>query len=343
MSRPSRDPVRTQTPKPARWQQLLRDAIRNADELLAILGLDPQMGDSIQPSPSDFPLLVPRGFVARMRRGNPDDPLLRQVLPRSVERDKRLGFTKDPLREKPLVRHGIIEKYPSRALIVTTAACPVHCRYCFRRHFSYESQSASRSNWADIIATLETRDNTREIILSGGDPLSLSNHRLQHLISELETIPALASLRIHSRFPIVLPERVDQGLIALLRQTRLKTVLVVHCNHANEIDESVQQALEDVSATGTLLLNQSVLLRGINDDVGRLEALSNKLFDAGILPYYLHQLDRVAGTAHYEVTDKKASALITALRARIPGYLVPRLVREVPGELSKTPLGRSHL
>ena len=338
MTRSGIDPIPPEFLDSPRWQHSLRDAVRDVHELLEILQLDPLDANWVQPGADEFPILVPRKFISRMRKGDPNDPLLRQVLPAGDELEEHLGFTKDPLQEISLAKAGFIEKYPSRALIITTSACPVHCRYCFRRHFPYETQLASRNHWAGALAALKSGTAIREVILSGGDPLSLSNRRLRELVAELETIASVTTVRIHSRFPIVLPERVDPGLLALLEQTRLKTVLVVHCNHANEIDEAVRSALQQVSATGTLLLNQSVLLRGVNDDVGCLESLSYRLFDSGVLPYYLHQLDRVAGAAHFQVEDSKALKLIADLRRRVPGYLVPKLVQEVPGELSKIPL-----
>ena len=338
MTRSGIDPIPPEISDSPRWKHSLRDAVRDVHELLEILQLDPLDANWVQPGADEFPILVPRKFISRMRKGDPNDPLLRQVLPARDELEEHLGFTKDPLQEISLAKAGFIEKYPSRALIITTSACPVHCRYCFRRHFPYETQLASQNHWAGALAALKSNTAIREVILSGGDPLSLSNRRLRELVAELETIASVTTVRIHSRFPIVLPERVDRGLLALLEQTRLKTVLVVHSNHANEIDEAVRSALQQVSATGTLLLNQSVLLRGVNDDVGCLESLSYRLFDSGVLPYYLHQLDRVAGAAHFQVEDSKALKLIADLRKRVPGYLVPKLVQEVPGELSKIPL-----
>jgi len=338
VTRPSGPPIPPKSSTSPRWQHSLRDAVRDVHELLEILELDPLDTDWLQPGTGEFPVLIPRSFISRMRKGDPDDPLLRQVLPARDEHAEHPGFTQDPLLEIPLAQAGVIEKYPSRALLVTTSACPVHCRYCFRRHFPYETQLASQNDWADALTALKSSPDIREVILSGGDPLSLSNRRLQKLISELETVESITTVRIHSRFPIILPERIDRELLALLRQTRLRTVLVVHCNHANEIDASVRTALLQVSATGTSLLNQSVLLRGINDNVDCLESLSYRLFDSGVLPYYLHRLDRVAGAAHYQVEDTKALQLIADLRTRVPGYLVPRLVQEIPGELSKIPL-----
>ena len=343
MSRSNAGPLPAPLPTPPRWQESLRDAVRNARELLEILEIDPDDISWLQPGANEFPILVPKSFVARMKKGDPQDPLLRQVLPGPEEHDEQQGFSTDPLGELALAHDGVIQKYPARALVVTTAACPVHCRYCFRRHFPYSSQAASRGNWSAALTKLRNRTGVREVILSGGDPLTLSNRRLRELISELEGIGSLTTIRIHSRFPIILPSRVDEELLELLSEARLKTVLVVHSNHANEIDESVRDALHRVRAAGAVLLNQSVLLRGINDEVDRLEALSYRLFDAGTIPYYLHQLDRVAGAAHFEVPAKRAVEIVTALRHRLPGYLVPRLVQELPGDLSKAPLVESHL
>ncbi len=325
------------------WQRALRDAVNSVGELLAIVDVDPADVDWIQPARDEFPLRVPRSYISRMRQKDPDDPLLRQVLPVQGELDITPGFSLDPLQEVPLSEGGMLEKYAARALLITTGACPLHCRYCFRRHYPYHSDGLSRTAIKDAAERLRAQPAIHEIILSGGDPLSLSNARLAQLVSELSSVDSLTTLRIHSRFPIVLPERIDAGLLDILRQSRLKIVVVTHCNHANEIDEAVTAALSGLLESGATLLNQSVLLRGVNADADSLEALSYRLFEARILPYYLHQLDRVMGTAHFEVEDAEASSLIEALRGRVPGYLVPRLVREIPGELSKTPLAQSHL
>ena len=325
------------------WQGALRDAVDSVEELLAIVGLNPSEVDWLHPTRSEFPLRVPRSYIARMRHRDLDDPLLRQVLPVRAELDEAPGYSRDPLREVSLADGGVLEKYAARVLLVTTGACPLHCRYCFRRHYPYHSESVSRTAVEKTIERLRAQPDTREVILSGGDPLSLSNARLTQLVTELSGVDSLTTLRIHSRFPIVLPERIDDALLNLLRQSPLRIVVVTHCNHANEIDDSVVAALSELRECGATLLNQSVLLRGVNAAVECLEMLSYRLFEAGVLPYYLHQLDRVAGTAHFEIEDPEASSLIAELRRRLPGYLVPRLVREIPGELSKTPLVESHL
>ena len=308
-----------------------------------MLDLDSTDVDWIEPVRSEFPLRVPRSYIARMRNKDPKDPLLRQVLPVQAELIEAPGYSLDPLKEVPLSEGGMLEKYAARVLLITTGACPLHCRYCFRRHYPYDSDGLTRSGVEKLAERLRAHPDSREVILSGGDPLSLSNARLGELVSTLSGVDTLTTLRIHSRFPIVLPERVDAGLLSLLRQSRLKVVVVTHSNHANEIDESVVAALSGLRDSGATLLNQSVLLRTVNADADSLEALSYRLFGAGVLPYYLHQLDRVRGTAHFEIDDAQASSLITELRNRVPGYLVPRLVREIPGELSKTPLAESHL
>jgi EF-P beta-lysylation protein EpmB len=320
------------------WQAALRDALRTLDELAAELELAPDELDAFTPERRDFSLLVPRGFVRRMRKRDPADPLLMQVLPRRAEQTNAPGYRLDPLEEVQRAQGGMLEKYAGRALLIAAEACPVHCRYCFRRNFPYADHLASRNDWQDTFARLARRPDLDEIILSGGDPLSLTNRRLQALLLQLEQLESVTTLRIHTRFPIMLPERIDADLLALLRASRLKCVVVVHCNHANELDQSVATALERLAGAGCLLLNQSVLLRAVNDSADALESLSRELFAQGVLPYYLHQLDRVAGAAHFEVTDTAAHSLIADLRRRLPGYLVPRLVREVPGELSKTSL-----
>ena len=318
------------------WQAAVRNAVRDPEELARLLDLplgtfDALCGDA-------FPLLVPRGFVARMRRGDPNDPLLLQVLPVPAEREPAEGFSTDPVREQGLAARGLIRKYAGRALLIASATCPVHCRYCFRRDFPYSEQLAARNGWEPALAELRAHDDVREVILSGGDPLSLSNRRLQELLAKLAETGA-ATVRIHTRFPIVVPERIDAELLRLLAASPLRTVVVVHGNHPNELDDTVAVALAGLRRSVDALLNQSVLLAGVNDDVATLAALSERLFACSVLPYYLHALDPVRGAARFEVAEQRGIELVASLRARLPGYLVPRFVREIPGELSKTPLG----
>ena len=324
---------------PVRWQQALREAVRDPRELLDLLGLDrlaPRLSDEAM---VQFPLRVPRGFVARMRRGDPRDPLLRQVLPLDDEMRPMPGFGLDAVGDGAAkTAPGVIQKYRGRALLVATGSCAIHCRYCFRRHFPYAEETAARDGWREAVDLIRQDASIEEVLLSGGDPLSLSNGKLAELTGALADIPHLRRLRIHSRLPIVVPERVDDGLMGWLTALPWPVTLVVHANHANEFDGTVDAALGRLRAAGVHLLNQAVLLRGVNDSVDALAALSERGFAAGVLPYYLHQLDRVAGVTHFEVDDARARALHAGLAARLSGYLVPRLVREIPGDTGKRPL-----
>ena len=264
-----------------------------------------------------------------MRKGDPDDPLLRQVLPLDAEGRILPGFSTDPLGERgAMPAAGVLHKYHGRVLLTLTGACAVHCRYCFRRHYPYSDANAGRANAQGAIEYLQRHPEVEELILSGGDPLSLSDNRLQSLVARLTSIRTLKRLRIHSRLPVVLPERVDHGLLNWMSTPRFKVVLVIHCNHANEIDAQVHNAMDQLRAAGVTLLNQSVLLRGVNDRLDVLLELSERLFEAGVLPYYLHQLDPVQGAAHFAVSQETGRQLVDAMRARLPGYLVPRMVRE---------------
>ena len=321
------------------WRQAWREAVRDPRELLARLSLDGLASGISDEAAAQFPLRVPRGFVARMRHGDPADPLLRQVLPVLDEERIVPGFGHDAVGDEAARRGGgVIHKYNGRALLIATGSCAVHCRYCFRRHYPYADDSAAAAGWREAVALVAADPSLHEVILSGGDPLSLADHKLAELTDALRGIPHIRRLRLHTRLPIVLPERVDAGLLAWLHGLPWPVTIVVHANHANEFDPAVDAALADLRATGASLLNQAVLLRGVNDDVDALAALSERGFAAGVLPYYLHQLDRVAGAAHFEVPDGEALSLHAALAARLPGYLVPRLVREIAGEPGKTPL-----
>ena len=333
------------SPAPSTWQQELAQAITDPLVLLRELGLTPEaLGESAEALAAAarvFPVRVPRSLLARMRPGDPRDPLLLQVLARGVEQELRPGYGADPLNESAARRApGLLQKYAGRALLVTTGACAVHCRYCFRRDYDYaaDTADADEHRWDSALAALEKDPSIEELILSGGDPLSLSNGRLDSLLRRLVALPQLRRVRVHTRTPIVLPSRVDAGLTQLLGALPLALVVVVHANHPAEIDAEAQRALRALRATGATVLNQSVLLAGINDSVAVLEALSRRLFDAGTLPYYLHLLDRVHGTAQFEVPEDRAVSLVEALNGQLPGYLVPRLVREVAGMPGKTPI-----
>jgi EF-P beta-lysylation protein EpmB len=304
-----------------------------------MLGLDPELALGARAVTTHFPLRVPRGFVRRMRHGDAKDPLLRQVLPLSFEAVAAAGFDSDPLSERPAMRApGLLHKYQGRALLITTQSCAVHCRYCFRRDFPYEQAHSDGGRWREALDAIAGDDSIHELILSGGDPLSLGNDRLYRLTDELRPIQHLRRLRLHTRTPIVLPERVDDELLAWLRALPWPCVIVLHCNHANELDASVREATALLKSTGATLLNQSVLLAGVNDSADALCDLSEALWSAGVLPYYLHLLDRVAGAAHYEIGELPARQIMQQVTARLPGYLVPRLARESPGAVSKTVL-----
>lgn len=323
--------------QPPAWQAALRDAISDPQELLRILELPTGSLAALASSP--FPLRVPRGFVERMRKGDPLDPLLRQVLPLHDETLKAPGFGRDAVGDLETLRAGgILHKYQGRALLIATGACAVHCRYCFRRHFPYDEVNASRNAWRDSLDELTADGSIEEVILSGGDPLSLSDRRLGELSRALDDIPHLKRLRIHTRLPIVLPERIDSSLMQWLANGRLQRVLVIHANHAQEINDEVERSLHALADGGMVLLNQSVLLRGVNDSAHSIVALSKRLFDCRVMPYYLHMLDRVEGTTHFEVSDTEARSIMREVAAMLPGYLVPRLVREQAGEPNKIPV-----
>ena len=326
-------------PQALNWQQALADAIADPAELCAVLGLDPALIEPAFAAAGKFPLRVPRGYVARMRRGDPRDPLLLQVLPGAAELVSTPDFNTDPVGDiASSTAPGLLHKYAGRALVVTTGACAVHCRYCFRRHFPYAEQSALRQGWQPVIARLQADPSIHEVILSGGDPLSLSDRRLTQLTDELHAVRHVRRLRIHTRYPVVLPERVDAGLLKWLARVPLQKVVVIHANHANEIDTQVQRACADLASVGATLLNQSVLLAGVNDSVATLAQLSESLFATRVLPYYLHLLDKVQGAAHFDVDERRALQLHRELTATLPGYLVPRLVREIAGAPAKTPM-----
>ena len=296
------------------WKKSLKDAIRSLDDLLAVLEID-QSDLWISPDKGSFPILVPKSYLGRIKKGDPNDPLLLQVIPTSKEHQNYPEFTHDPLNEISLSNNGLIKKYSSRELLITTQSCPIHCRYCFRKNYPYEDNHLTESKLLELINGLRSRTKTTEVILSGGDPLSLSNRKINKLIKNLETIDHLTTLRIHTRFPIVIPERIDHELIQILKSTRLNTIVVTHSNHANEIDHTVHSMLLSMKNAGITLLNQSVLLKNINDNIDSLKNLSYKLFNAGVLPYYIHQIDRVTGSAHFMVDDKIAINLINELRS----------------------------
>ncbi len=329
----------TRHPEPPRWQSEMAAAITSATALAEAVGLDPQSVAPPVPVGAGFGLRVPASYVRRMRRGDPLDPLLLQVLPSARESEDVADYTADPVGERAALRApGLLQKYAGRALLITTQACAVHCRYCFRREFPYSDQATDTPRWTAALEQIARDESIEEVILSGGDPLSLNDARLTSLTDALTDIPHVRRLRVHTRQPIVLPSRVDAGLTRWIRGLRLPAVFVLHCNHPNEIDSDVRAACATLRSSGVTLLNQSVLLRGVNDSAEVLAELSRSLFDAGVLPYYLHVLDKVRGAAHFDVDEATAQLIAGELTARLPGYLVPRLVREVQGAPAKVPL-----
>lgn len=339
VQRPEMIPASAAATQPQDWRLAWRQAVVDPMALLERLDLA-HLADRLLPAgDTGFPLRVPDSYVARMRRGDPDDPLLRQVLPGAAELIESPGFGDDAVGDLAASRApGVIHKYKGRVLLIATGACAVHCRYCFRRHFPYAEELAARERWRGALDCIAGDDSIGEVILSGGDPLALSTDRLRELTDGLRAIAHVRQLRIHTRLPVVLPERVDAELERWLAGLPWPVAVVVHANHGNEIDAPTAAALRALRAAGATVLNQSVLLRNINDDVDVLAELSRRLYDAGTLPYYLHLLDRVRGSAHFEVPAARARELHAGLRAELPGYLVPRLVREIPGEPAKTPV-----
>ena len=332
-------PVAPLALQPDRWQDQWRDAVRDPAELLALLGLESLAARLSPAATAQFPLRVPRAFIQRMRYGDAADPLLRQVLPLDDEDRIVPGFELDAVGDGAAkAGNGVIHKYNGRALLITTGSCAVNCRYCFRRHFPYAEETAARGDWAEAIAVIAADTSIKEVLLSGGDPLSLSTAKLADLTRQLASLPHIKRLRIHSRLPVVLPARIDEAFIEWMSNLPWPVTFVIHANHANEFDSEVDAALARLRDAGATLLNQAVLLRGVNDSVDALADLSERGFRAGVLPYYLHQLDRVQGAAHFEVDDATALALHRQLAARLSGYLVPRLVREVAGDPGKRPL-----
>ena len=344
--------VRVPAPDAERaWTDQMKRAIRDSHDLLAAVGLSELLTGSVVATPG-FPTFVPPALLARIRPGDPNDPILRQVLPLSLEDDPetQAGFTKDPLAEfpagpelgdladpAPAREQKWIQKYHGRALLITTGACGVHCRYCFRRHFPYPAAPQQRTRWQPWLEPIAADPSIREVILSGGDPLVLSDASLERLSLGLREITHVRWLRIHSRMPVVIPQRITPELLALFAGFAAKT-MVIHANHARELDESVSVAISDLRNSGFQVLNQAVLLRGVNDSVGALADLSSRLIECGATPYYLHQLDRVRGAAHFEVPIARGLELVRELRNQLPGYAIPRYVQEIPGQPSKTVL-----
>ncbi|NAW64338.1 EF-P beta-lysylation protein EpmB [Photobacterium halotolerans] len=320
------------------WLEQLADAISDPLELLHRLEIDPAPWQNGLAARKLFAQRVPRSFVDRMEIGNPHDPLLRQVLPLAEEFEVHEGFSHDPLAEQNNALPGLLHKYRNRVLLIVKGGCAINCRYCFRRHFPYQDNPGSKRQWQQALDYIAAHPELNEVILSGGDPLMAKDSELRWLVDGIAAIGHIKRLRIHTRLPVVIPARITPELRLLLQQTRLQVVLVTHINHGNEINHELRAALIPLRDAGVTLLNQGVLLRGVNDSVDALVSLSEALFDAGILPYYLHVLDKVQGAAHFMVSDDEARELMAGLIEKVSGYLVPKLTREIGGRASKTPL-----
>ncbi len=320
------------------WLKQLANGISDPETLLKSLEIDPSPWQNGFKARKLFAQRVPQSFIDRMEKGNPKDPLLRQVLPLSDEFSVHEGYSTDPLDEQDTVRPGLLHKYHNRALMIVKGGCAINCRYCFRRHFPYQDNPGNKAVWQQSLDYFQQHSELNEVILSGGDPLMAKDSELRWLVEQIADVTHIKRLRIHSRLPVVIPDRVTDSLCELLSHTRLQVILVTHINHANEINDELSEAMRKLKRAGVTLLNQSVLLKGINDEVGEQVELCEALFDAGIQPYYLHVLDKVQGAAHFHVSDERARAIMAGLITRVSGYLVPKLTREIGGKPSKTPL-----
>ncbi|MEM9656929.1 MAG: EF-P beta-lysylation protein EpmB [Planctomycetota bacterium] len=321
------------------WQAEMRDAIRDLGELRRALDLpnDPSLG--ARAAADQFSVFVPRPFLRRMRPASPRDPLLLQVLPTRQEEELRAGFVADPVGDEAAQKApGLLQKYAGRALLTATGVCAVHCRYCFRRHYPYGEVPRREEAWNPALDVLQADASIHEVILSGGDPLTLTDRRLRVLADRIAAIPHVRRLRIHTRLPVMIPSRVAGELLAWLTGGRLTPIVVIHANHAQEIDNEVGAAIDLLRRAGATLLNQAVLLRDVNDSVEAQCSLSERLVEVGVTPYYLHQLDRVQGAAHFETTERQGRSIIEQMQRRLSGYMVPRYVRETPGESQKSAL-----
>ncbi len=319
------------------WQEQLSQAICCPNKLLEYVGLTANAIGYSQPAIAQFPIRVPHTFANRIVRNDPDDPILRQVFPYIDEENAVSGFINDPLAETSVQPvPGLLHKYKSRVLSITTAACAIHCRYCFRRHFPYHEANASSQHWQAALGYIKNDKCISEVILSGGDPLTLSDRRLAAICTSLAEIKHIKRIRFHTRVPVVLPDRITKTLMQQITDNNKSILFTIHTNHANELDHSVSRAINLLHDFGIVVLNQSVLLKGVNDTVASLINLSERLIESKVVPYYLHLLDPVAGVAHYDVSLEQAKILIREMQISISGYLVPKLVKEEIGGAGKT-------
>ncbi len=320
------------------WQKDLQKVITEPAKLLSLVNIDPEQYLQHFKARQLFPVRVPLPFVKRMTKGDINDPLLKQVMPLSSEFIVSDGFVNDPLQEHDTVATGLLHKYKNRVLMIVKSGCAINCRYCFRRHFPYQDNSPNKQHWQPALDYITKHKEISEVIFSGGDPLMASDQHLAWLVKQIEQIAHVKWLRIHTRLPVVIPNRITKGLVTLLKNSRLKATMVLHINHGNEIDEDFTAALEPLRAARIPLFNQSVLLKGINDNAKTLIALSEKVFNAGIQPYYLHLFDPVQGAAHFDVKEAVAVNIMNEMLATLPGFLMPKLVREIAGQANKTPI-----
>lgn len=320
------------------WQKDLGQVITDPKKLLSLLDINSTEYLQHFNAKQLFPVRVPLPFISRMKKNDFDDPLLKQVMPLSNEFIISDGFSTDPLEEHDTVAEGLLHKYTNRVLMIVRAGCAVNCRYCFRRHFPYQDNSPNKKRWQQALNYITEHQEISEIIFSGGDPLMANDEYLTWLVEQIEVIPHIKRLRIHTRLPVVIPNRITQSLVNLLSRTRLKATMVLHINHANEIDDNFANALEPLREARIPLFNQSVLLNNVNADSSILITLSEKMFDVGIIPYYLHLFDPVQGAAHFDVSEQKAVRIVNEMLASLPGFLMPKLVREVAGQANKTPI-----
>lgn len=330
-------PINLHTEEQANWQTDLSQCITVVDDLLAELELDRSQLSVCQRAATQFDFKVPKPFVQRMKKGDPNDPLLAQVLPVKAEMRLDPVYSTDPLDEtshNPVA--GIVHKYRHRLLLIVSPACAINCRYCFRRHFPYQENRQSKAQWQQALTYISDNTEINEVIFSGGDPLAANDRFLGWLTEQIAAIAHIKRLRIHSRLPVVIPSRIDDSFLRWASATRLKPIMVLHINHSNEIDNQVTSAIERLTNAGIRVLNQTVLLKSINDSASILAALSERLFDCAVTPYYLHLLDPVQGASHFDISPNKASQIYRELQNMLPGFLLPKLVREIPGELSKT-------
>lgn len=322
------------------WQDELKQQVDTPQALLQWAQLDDSWRDAAQRGHELFPIRATPSYLRKIKPGDPHDPLLLQILPTLHESEQCEDYVADPLQEQSFMpRPGLIHKYRTRVLLIAATQCAINCRYCFRRHFDYQENHLSREQWRTALDYIADDKAINEVILSGGDPLSLSDRQLHWLTEEIARIPQVKRLRIHTRYPVILPARFTEQLLDAIVHPQLQTILVSHCNHPQEVDEHVLNVFERLKKQNILLLNQSVLLKNVNDSSKILASLSEKLFTVGALPYYLHLLDKVRGASFFAVEEDRARHIYRQLLASLPGYLVPKLVREVPGESSKTPLG----